>query len=251
VLALLPVASSFPSDRLLLLVNVGAMAIVSRLICDAWVRERAVPRAGQALALVLLLVHGVFAPLLAPLRAQQMQALAGILERAFAPLQEIDDLQQKTLIFLGAPADFFVSYLQVERAARGLPQPEHVHWVANPGAALDVRVRDAHTLELAREDGFFSSAPEALYRSPRAPLGLGASVRLPELVARVTALTPSGLPGRIELRFRAPLDAERYVFFELRGGSYRRVSRSLLGDRRLEPAPPLSELLAQELSAAP
>lgn len=249
-LALLPVASSFPSDRLLLLVNVGAMAIVSRVICDAGSSARPASRVARAAAAALLLVHGVLAPLLAPLRAQQMQALAGILEHAFQPLQEIEDLQQKTLIFLGAPADFFVSYLQVERAARRLPRPAQVYWLANPGAALDVRVVGAHTLEVRRAGGFFSSPPEALYRSPRTPLALGDSVQLPELSAHVTALDPSGLPGSIELRFSAPLAAERYVFFELQGRSYRRVTGASLAHHRVEPASPLSELLAKALTGA-
>ena len=66
----------------------------------------------------------------------------------------------------------------------------------------------------------------------------------------VTALAPSGLPGRIELQLREPLDSARYVFFELRCGAYQRLATSALTHRELEPAPPLSELLAQAMAGA-
>jgi hypothetical protein len=244
-LAVLPVAASFPSDRLLLVIDVGGMAIVARTLRACWLWPSPRPAGARALGVALLLVHGVLAPLLLPWRAQQMQRLGAATERAFACLDGIADLERRTVIVLGGPADLFVSYLQVERAARGLAQPEHVYWVTNPGAALQVRRADERTLELEREGGFFTTAPEALYRGRSARLVPGQRLRLPELEARIESVDASGAPRRITLQLARALDAERYVFLALSGDTYWPVAASGLGARRIAPAPGLIELLAR------
>jgi hypothetical protein len=247
-LAVLPVSASFPSDRLLLLVNLGAMALVARALRVAWPgagRAGADLTAARAFAAALLLVHGVLSPILLPWRARQMQQLGAATERAFACLDGIEHLEQRTLVVLGAPADFFVSYLQAERRARGLPRPEHVYWVANPGAALRVRASDERTLEVEREGGFFTTPAEALYRSPRSPLAPGARIRLSGLEARIGSVDARGAPLRVELRLPEPLGDERFVFLALRGDVYERVLPSQLGRRVIAAAPPIAELLTR------
>ncbi len=243
-LSVLPVAASFPSDRLLIVINVGAMAIVARALRTCC-RRSPTPAGARVVGALLLLVHGVLAPVLLPWRANQMQQLAAASERAFACLDDIDGLERRTLVVLGGPADLFVSYLQVERAARRLPRPKHVYWVTNPGAALHVRAADERTLELEREGGFFTTPPEALYRGRRARLEPGQRLLLPELQARIDSVDVAGAPLRITLQLEQPLDAERYVFLELRGAAYQPLAASELGARRIAPAPGLVELLAR------
>jgi hypothetical protein len=257
-LGVVPVTASFPSDRLLTLVNIGAMALVARALIGLTSRAldpaEVVPQADRfafdsgALARAfggsLLAVHAVLAPLLLPLRAHQMQELGAATDRAFADLEAIADLEQKTLIVLGAPADFFVSYLQAERAARGLPRPEHVYWIGNPEAKLALRVVDDRTLSMEREGGFFVAPPEALYRKPSAALPLNARVSLPELTATVSDVTPSGMPSRLELSFDEPLTDGRFVFLALRGSAYERVAPRDLDRLELAPALPLAAFLS-------
>jgi hypothetical protein len=244
-LAVLPVGASFPSDRLLVLVNLGAMPIVARAIRARWDTTAFEGGAARACAMVLLLVHGVLSPVLLPWRARQMQQLGAATDRAFACLDSIDDLETRTLIVLGAPADFFVSYLQVERAARGVPRPAHVYWLANPGASLQVVATDERTLEVERDGGFFATPPEALYRSRRAQLGPGQRVSLPGLEARIDSVGASGAPLRVALRFDEPLDAERHIFLALRGTAYERIAPADLARYAIAPAVGLPELLGR------
>ena len=247
-LAVLPITASFPSDRLLLLVNLGAMALVARAVRVAWPgtgQPSAHAPTARALGAALLLVHGLLAPLLLPWRARQMQQLGAASERAFACLDDIERLERRTLVVLGAPADFFVSYLQAERGARGLPCPEHVYWVANPGATLRVRASDERTLELERDGGFFTTPAEALYRGRRSPLAPGARITLAGLEARIGSVDAKGAPLHVELRFPEPLEDERLVFLVLRGDVYERVFPSDLGRQTIAAAPPIAELLTR------
>jgi hypothetical protein len=260
-LGVVPIAASFPSDRLLILVNVGAMALVARALvglvgfvgphpAQAGVTARAAAPGDASGALTrgfgwcLLCVHALLAPLLLPLRAHQMQELAHATERAFVALDAVADLEQKTLIVFGAPTDFFVSYLQVERAARGLPRPAHVYWLANPEAKLDLEVLDDRTLSMEREGGFFVAPAEALYRGPSAPLSAGARISLPELTATVRGVTAAGMPARVEFAFDEPLTDARFVFLALRDSAYERVAPGDLDRLHLEPTPPLAAFLS-------
>jgi hypothetical protein len=244
-LAVLPVSASFPSDRLLLLVNLGAMALVARAVRVVWPgRARADVPVARALAVVLVLVHGLLAPVLLPWRARQMQQLGAATERAFACLDDIE-LDGRTLVVLGAPADFFVSYLQAERGARGLPRPQHLYWVANPGAALRIRATDSQTLQLERDGGFFTTPAEALYRSRRAPLVPGEHIELAGLDARIGSVDAAGAPLRIELRLPGRLDDERFVFLALQGDVYERVLPARLERHSIAAAAPVAELLTR------
>jgi hypothetical protein len=270
-LGVVPVAASFPSDRLLILVNLGAMALVARVLvrlaaparearavmleapaAQAIVLEAAAvgpPRAltgafARGFGWSLLGVHALLAPLLLPLRAHQMQELGHATDRAFAGLDQIEDLAHKTLIVFGAPTDFFVSYLQAERAARQLPRPEHVYWLANPEAQLELRVMGERTLSMEREGGFFVTPAESLYRKPSAALPVNARVSLPELTATVRAVTAAGMPSRLEFCFDEPLTDRRFVFLALRGNAYERIAPGDLDRLRVAPALPLAAYLS-------
>jgi hypothetical protein len=255
-LGIIPVAASFPSDRLLVLVNVGAMALVARTLvgfvpikpimpCPHSPSQQHRGALAGGFAGALFVVHGLLAPLLMPLRAHQMQALGHATAHAFAGLDEIGDLEHKTVLVLGAPTDFFVSYLQAERAARDLPRPEHVYWITNPEAALDVRVVGESTLSLERAGGFFVTPPEALYRRPSAALDLHERLSLPGLTATIRDVTPGGVTMRIEFCFDEPLTDERFVFLALRGDAYQRVTPGDLDHLHLEPALPLAAFLTR------
>jgi hypothetical protein len=233
------------------LVNVGAMAIVSRTLFSLWQERARAPLGAYALGGSLLAVHGPLAALLLPWRAHHMQELGRATERAFACLDAVTDLKHKTLVVLGSPADFFVGYLQAERAARGLPRPEHVYWLSNPDSALDVQATGDRTLSFTREGGFFTTATESLYRKPSARLALNDSVLLPELTARVSEVTRSGTPSRIEFSFAEPLTAERLVFLALRGAAYERVNPEDLAHLHVAAAMPLPELLSSSSDYRP
>ncbi len=253
-LCVVPLAASFPSDRLLVLVNVGAMALVARALIG--LASRPLPLAAEpwgaapsgALARgfgwALFVVHALLPPLLLPVRAHQMQELGYATEHAFAGLERIDELERKTLIVLGAPADFFVSYLQASRAARGLARPEHVYWFANPEAGLELRLTSERTLSMQRDGGFFVTPPEALYRKPSAPLALNARVSLPELSVSVSRVTTAGVPEAVELSFDEPLTDDRFVFLALRGCAYERIAPGDLQRLEVASALPLAAFLS-------
>jgi hypothetical protein len=75
VLSAVPVCATFPMDRLLTFVSIGAFGLIARFLHAVFDRTRpgsariAYRRPAVALAYFLVVVHGVFAPVALPLRA--------------------------------------------------------------------------------------------------------------------------------------------------------------------------------------
>jgi hypothetical protein len=178
--------------------------------------------ARYAVALGALTVHALLAPLLSPLIARRVQLLAEAMDRSLACLYAVSDLDRKTLIVLGGPTDFWISYLQAELAWKRRPRPREVVWLTSAGAPVDVSVADG-SLSFDRRDasaGFFEGPAEALYRSPKAALARGQTFELPALVARIDELSPQGAPSRITFELREPLDSGRHVLLVWQGERY-------------------------------
>jgi hypothetical protein len=226
VLSLVPVAASFPSDRLLLPANLGAMALVARFACAVF-RPDGYQRLGRARmlgGLCFVGLHGVLAPLILPVRAHSVQQLARAMGHSVACLEEIENIQNKTLLVLGGPADLWVSYLQAERGWKGLPRPKGIVWLTSSTSALLVHV-DERSLKFEREldvdsPGFFQSPPEQLYRRADAPFSPGQRFELEALHATVDEVTQSGAPLRITFELNEPVLSERYELLIWQGDKY-------------------------------
>jgi hypothetical protein len=188
--------------------------------------------------LVFAAVHGVLAPLLLPIRAHSVQQLTRAVSESVACLEEVQDIERKTLVFLGGPADFWISYLQAERSWKGLPRPSGMVWLTSSRSALLVRGSEQaltfEPREKAGTPGFFRSLPEQLYRDDGAAFSTGQRFELPTLDAVVETVTPTGAPLRIAFEFSEPLASGRYEILVWRGDRYE-VTRpeSFLVERRI------------------
>jgi hypothetical protein len=114
VLAAVPICSTFPADRLLGFVGVGAMGLVALAIA----RARGLALVGAA---AMILIHLILAPPFAWLRARSMATVEIPLAHANDSLPKTPDVAQKTFVLVNPPADLFAGYLQFTREARGSP----------------------------------------------------------------------------------------------------------------------------------
>jgi hypothetical protein len=222
VLAVMPVVASFPSDRLLLFAGIGGSALVARIVepLRTAALRRAISRPRLLLMLTFGAVHLAFSPLLLPPRAAQMQLIGRTLEKATAHLDRVPHLHEKTVVIVNAPVDAFASYVQLERATRGVPRAERLYWLTSAGSRATVRRTDSKTLLIERENGFLSTPLERHYRSRPSRLGKGAVVELSEMTAEVQRVTGDGRPLAVSFRFAEELESSSYVFLIWRGDRY-------------------------------
>jgi hypothetical protein len=211
-LATVPASACYPTDRLLLFVGMGAMALVARIVASAVDQTQRLTRLSYVLALAFGFVHLVLAPLLLPVRAAQMRLVARAIESATETLDRAQDLEHRTVIVVNPPIDPFVSYIQAERALRSLPRPLHLYWLASAIAPIQVTRLGPRTLAVEREGGLMTVPIERLYRSSSVDLPAGSEVLLSEMRAEIASTTADGRPREVRFHFADDLESHRYLF---------------------------------------
>ena len=227
VLAAVPVASTFPADRLLSFVGLGAMGLVAQLLAAA-ARHRDQlgdrrPRRAAAVtvAIGLALVHLVFAPPFLLLRARSMVTVGGILDRADAGVPSGPEIAGKTVVIAAAPSDALAGYIPIMRESRRQPRPAHLYWLATASTAVTLERVDDRTLRVIPAEGFLRHEIDRMVRTPRArPFAPGDRVALTGLTLEVETVTADRRPARVLARFDRPLDDASLVWLRWEGNTY-------------------------------
>ena len=241
VLALLPMAASFPSDRLLLFVGLGVMPLFARAFLRAWA---ALSRAGSwrskatishGLVLGFFGIHAVLAPLLLPLRAGQMGRMARAEHEAFQQLAASVGRTTKSLIVLNAPSLLLVSYAQLRLDAQGRSPFSSLYVLSATDSSVNVTRTGVREVTLQPELGFLHSPLERHYRGAAESLFTHSRVLLAGLATEVTASYADGRPASV--RFTLRRDLSDYVFDCWTDGGFRRCELPAVGQSlRLAPA---------------
>lgn len=224
-IALIPACTALPDDRSLLFIGVGAMPLIAAIILEGLGAlgraERPRGRLLRYVAVGLLGIHGVLAPLLLPLRAAVLGHFGGLANDAVNAL-ELDDsaVPSQTVAVLNTPNVGLVPALNTLRAIQGRPVPRSVRDLGPnfPVEPLRVFRPDTRTLAVTRPGGFphiyFRGHPAFRYR-------VGDVVRLEDVEITIVALTAEGLPRQVAYRFDVPLEDPSLVLLEYAGGRLR------------------------------
>lgn len=231
VLSVVPICATFPMDRLLMFVGLGAMGLVAQLIAagrvigtgprnasesspkasrEAPARRRFGPR---ALATFLIAVHLVMAPLLVPVRIEIWATIGDALLRSTEGPAFTEDLAGKTLIITDAPSIFMPAYLGLTRAVNHLPIPKRmVSLGPDTGFPEPLRITrtDDKTLKVTSEAGF----QWLLFRDDAHPFSPGDRVELEGWSVEVLKVTDRGLPLEVTYRFDVSLDDPSFMWVE-------------------------------------
>ncbi len=235
-LSLLPVAATFPSNRLLLVPGLGGLVAVAVVLVSAW-RSRARgwrPRGVAAGAGVLALGHLVLAPLLWPLMTLGVRTLGDQTEPMLQTLrQELEGqrLPTQRVMVLPLPDPIIAMYTPILMAARGLPPPRAWWTMSMSPEPQELTRTGPATLELSLTRGhLLTSEFEGVFRGSNHPLLVGSRVELPGL--RVTVLEGDEVgPTRVRFDFDTPLEDPSLVFVGWKDGGLHPVPPPSLGER--------------------
>jgi uncharacterized integral membrane protein len=201
--ALVPICSTFPADRLLWFVGVGAMGLVAR-----WLELR--PRAWWAavVSALLVLVHLVLAAPLLALRSRSMDTVARPFHRADATLPPSDALRGGMLVLVNPPSDIFIAYIVILRASEGRPLPP-TRWLATGTTAVTLTRLDERSVRVRPDGGFLPFVSEQMLRRPARAFVRGQTIRLDGLTLTIADVMPDGRPAVAMARFDWPLEDPR------------------------------------------
>jgi hypothetical protein len=234
-LSMLPVASTFPAGRLLLVPGMGACAVLAILLVGTWrllpsLRGWSKGLHGGVVGLMLgLQVLGTSLWVLYPLTLR-VTSEATLVNMARMELDEAR-LPQQRVVTVVVSDPVMGLYPPVIRAAQGRSLPKS--WLPMSLAPYDHvlhRTGDT-TLELSLTQGqFLASEMEQLFRGPAFAMRVGEQVRVEG--CRVTVLEMEGLyPTRVRFEFDMSLDDPDLVLLTLRDKTLLRLRPPPVGER--------------------
>ena len=251
-LAAVPIASTFPADRLLSFVGLGAMGLIAQLIAAAFRHReqlgdsRARRIACVAVAIVMVLVHLVLSPPLLVLRSRGMIAVAEVIDRADAGIPADPGVADKTVIIVTTPSDALAGYIPIMRESRGQPRPAHLLWLATGTTAVTLERVDATTVRITAPDGLLRHEIDQMMRSPRVrPFSVDDRVVLPTVTLVIEAITSDGRPSRVRAQFAVPLEDASLIWRRWEGKTYVPYRPLAIGGSELFSSIDLLKLLAE------
>ena len=227
VLSAVPVASTFPADRLLSFIGLGGAGLVAQLLAAAFrdrdlLGDRRLRRGfGVLVAISMVLVHLVLSPPLLVLRSRSMVAVGKVIDRADATLPHGAAIADKTFLIMTTPSDALAGYITVMRRSHDEPAPAHLYWLTTATSATTIERVDARTLRVTPVNGLLRHDIDQMMRSPRTrPFHVGERVALTQLAMEIEAITPDGRPAQFLVHFAVPLDDPSIVWLTWRGTGY-------------------------------
>jgi hypothetical protein len=234
-LALAPICATFQSDRLLLFVGVGAMAVVARVIGALADGEDAnasasVRRVAKTLGVAWLASHLVLAPLCKPVVSHLPALARDFTEHSADSIDLGADASSQDVVILNAPNFLLAAYRwSVPREGVTLPRSGHVLSLSMDSVEVE-RIADDAIIVRTRAP-FLAELSSKLFRSERSPLVLGDRVELGLLEAEVSEMGPRGLATGVTFRFSGEPGVARHRFVAWDGDRFVEVQLPSVGSR--------------------
>jgi hypothetical protein len=226
IFATIPVCATFPMDRLLTFVGIGAFGLLAQFWEFVFDRSRGAPQSrwwrmpAQAMAWYLVVVQAILSPLAFPVRAANPVGPRWVHERLLVRTPLGPSIGEKTLVIVNAPSPIQASYIFFLQLLSGAPVPPHTRVLAPAVPAVTIRRVDEHTLEIRPKRGYLNLALDRVFRNERRPMSQGQEMKLTGMTARVTAVTADGRPAVATFRFDEPLESPSFVWLCYRGRGY-------------------------------
>jgi hypothetical protein len=224
ILALGPICATFPSDRMLFFVGLGAFGLIARFLAQSresvrFSQTTQRPKLTRLVRFVLIAVHAGLAPLGLAVRSAMPVGPPQIMKGFLIPPVTDPALKGQTVVLVTAPVILAATYFPIMQALAGLPVPAHVRFLAPHQPPVDIRRVDDRTLVIRPAGGFLKSPWDQLARNGCHPMSLGERVELAGMTAEVTALTSDRRPAEVKFRFDRPLEdpSFRWLYWSPQG----------------------------------
>jgi hypothetical protein len=209
-LAAVPVCATFPHDRLLWFVGIGAMGLVAQLLIR--LREGGGGWWRRSLMVVLIGLHLVLAPLLLPVAVYFPAVMERAMDNDARVLPDEPSLAEASVVLVNPNIPFLAGYFPTLRWAQGLSVPKHTRLLAPGTGALEIERTGDAVLRVRPARGFLSAPMDVLYRGSGHPMAVGDIVELTGMSVEITATTADRRPGEAVFRFDRSLDDRTLVW---------------------------------------
>lgn len=228
VLAAIPVCASFPMDRLLVFIGLGAAGLLACWADHLGRTEPGDPRPGRLLT-VMIVLQLVVSPLLFPVKAVGMWAASRVFDTAEAQIPDDPAIEDQDLVFVNG-AFMFVSYPAIMRTLRGGPVFRRGLLLTHSLSTTELTRLDEQSVRLAPDAGFLATPTEALLRGSDPPFEEGQTFRRGPMEVHVDSVTDDGRPAVVTATFDVPLEDPSLRWLIARDGALRSFQIPAVGE---------------------
>ena len=231
--SLVPAAATFPHNRQLIFVSLGAMGLLAQLF-HYYAAVAPTPhgigaRLSRGFGMLLIGFHLVVSPFWLPLTTASV-ALTAPMHRGAASVG--DDAAGRELVFVTAPEFFSVRIVQLMKRLDGKPLPRLFRAISCEPEPIRVMRTGLRTLEVHYERGLLSKPmTDDLHRDARLAMPPGTQVKLTGFDVEVLHTTPDGRPDDVRFTFDVPLEDPDLVFYRWDEDKFVRFTPPAIGQQ--------------------
>jgi hypothetical protein len=241
-LSILPVCATFPADRLLMFVGIGAMALLAQFISFVFDKNLwqsaftfwRVPAIG--LACIFVLIHLVIAPLALPLRAAYPMIPKEISDNLMITEPLDEELTNQNLIIVNPPITFLMLQSVMIWEANNQPIPRHIRILTSSlFEPVEIYRPDAKTLIVRPAYGFYAYVLDALFRNEDHPFSVGERVELTGMTVEIKEVTDNKQVKEAAFIFTTPLEDPSLRWLQYSNGNFVPFTPPPVGQRATLP----------------
>ncbi|MEE2729795.1 MAG: hypothetical protein VYA55_03185 [Pseudomonadota bacterium] len=235
VFAAVPISATVPADRNLLMVGIGASALLGMLF-DALAQGVLSSRLQRTGAYVLFVLHLMLAPLLMPLLSYSPVIWNQLMSLPMTKRMPVQTEQDQVLLFgMSMPIALATTPM---RFAHHLTVPANAWLISSRHAEFTVSRVAEDSIRIESSLGMIDEFEQTVRDLQQEPLAVGQEVRTTAMTMTVLALDDAGSPTRLDMRFHST-GAQDVVIIYWDGEAFRR-----------SPLPPVGERLRLNLTRA-
>lgn len=234
-LSAVPICATFPHDRVLFGVGIGAMGLIAQFLCVRFGKdgsERPNPRASalqvRGLAMFFIVCHVYLAPFFLPLKSISPFFLERLERRSFQTLPKAKDIRKKQVFLIHTPG-FLSHTFYAMYALKRMPQPKVLRQLSITIKGLKVTRLDARTLRLEAEEDLVDRSTRMLVRSTAMAFHVGQTFRYPDVSVTVKKLGVHGRPSVAVFRFKHRLEHPDYLWMRWKGSGFAKCKLPKVG----------------------
>jgi hypothetical protein len=226
-LSVLPICATFPHDRLLTFVGIGAMALVAQFLFIVFDKTQYRPKSiawrvpAVVLAVIFIFVHLVISPLALPIKAAYPMMPKKISDKFMinGPLDK--SIENQDLVVVNPPIAFIAMSSSPVWESEKYPMPRHLR-ILTSSLFRPVKIHrpDSNTIVVQPEYGYYVWVFDALFRDKKHPFSVGDRVELTGMTVEITEMTGDGRPAEAAFTFTVPLEDPSLRWLQYKNGSF-------------------------------
>ncbi len=236
IIALIPICTTFPHDRLIFFVGIGAMGLLAQFFTSWFNKAEWLPTKktwlipAKIFIIFFIIVHLVLATIFLPIGTKMDLVLNEIINDSTENELLDADFPDQHLILMNPPGAFHVLNTGIMRYLKNKKISKHSRMLGTGSVPLHITRTDSQTLEILSEKGYIPSYLDVLFRGRAHPMTVGQKVELTGLSIEVLSLTKDLQPKNVRFIFSVPLESSALKFLQWKDGNYTRVSPPVIGE---------------------